>query len=818
VAAVLTRLRAELRSRWRAWLAIAFLIGFAGGVVLTTAAGARRTASAYPRFLRRAHAASMLVSPNNTGFPGYYAALAHDTGAVVTPVIGFGTAPAHDPAQPLLVTASPDPKWGTVVERPKITTGRMFRPASGDEVVADIAAARALHLHPGSRLTVIVASRNEELPSPAHDKAVTVDVVGIGVTRDSVVTVNALAAAPSLIAGPAFAREFGPGDYAFDGAYATLAPGASKSAFMARAQTVAQRFPQTGGGVFVADETQQAGQVEHAIRPQAVALGLFAALTALTALFALGQVLARQLHLTSTDNDVLRSLGMSRTQLFALGMAQVGAAAVVGAFIAVVVAIVASPTMPIGPARLAEPHPGVALDWVVLGGGFLLLVALLVASAAWPAWRAATPYGDPRRAPDGGTRRPSRLTRQATSAGAPPSVAIGVGYAVDPGRGRAAVPVRSAIAVTALAITALAAAITFGTNLSGLVQTPRLYGQSWDITADAQFGALPSGQIVALLRKDPGVQAWTFGVHDDITVDGQDVPTIGLSPPAGPVIAPTVVTGRAAESAHEIMLGTKTLDHLHRRVGQTVSVQFQVMCCTSTGAHSPPAREMRIVGRSVFPFFGEGSFTPTGLGVGAQVTNPPVVANDPNRVANFVLVRVAAGPEHDAQVARVVHDLGRTTICGSANQCAVSTASRPADILNYTRVKSTPVALAVVLALLAIGVVTNLLVSSIRRRRRGLAILKTLGFRRRQVSFAVAWQATALVAIALVIGLPIGTALGRWVWTTFATNLGLPGNPRTPVHAFLIAIPVALVIGNAIALGPGILAGRLRPATALRTE
>jgi len=36
--------------------------------------------------------------------------------------------------------------------------------------------------------------------------------------------------------------------------------------------------------------------------------------------------------------------------------------------------------------------------------------------------------------------------------------------------------------------------------------------------------------------------------------------------------------------------------------------------------------------------------------------------------------------------------------------------------------------------------------------------------------------------------------------------------------ALLTAIPLALVIGNAIAAGPGIVAGRLRPATALRTE
>jgi ABC-type antimicrobial peptide transport system permease subunit len=817
MAAILTRLRAELRTRWRAWTAIAFLIGFAGGIVLTTAAGARRTGSAYARFLRASHGADMLVSPDNTGFPDYYNALGRETGAGVTPVIGYGTAPVQDLGQPLLISASPDARWGTFVERPKITTGRMLRPASSTEVVADITAARILHLHPGSRLRLVVATKQEELPNPARDATVTVTVVGIGVTRDSVVTVNALASTPTLLAGPAFAHKFGPDDYAFDGAYVTLRPGESKTAFTSEAQTLAPRYPATGGSVLVADESQQAAQIEHAIRPQAIALGLFAALTALTALFALGQVLARQLLLSSVDNGVLGALGMSRRQLFAIGTTEVGVVAVAGGFVATVVAIIASPMMPIGPARLAEPHPGTAFDWVVLGAGFALIVTLLIAIVAWPAWRASDNSGG-RYARDVLGRRTSRAARGVAKMGAPPSVAIGVGYAVDPGHGRGAVPVRSAIVVTILAVTALAAAITFGANLSRLVHTPRLYGQSWDVTADAQFSPLPSAQIDALLRKEPGVTAWTFGVHDDVSIAGREVPTIGLSPSRGPGIAPTLVGGRAALSSHEIMLGAKTLNQMDRKVGQTIAVRFQVFCCASSSTRAPAATPMRIVGQGVFPFFGEGSFTPTGLGVGAQVAVPPVSGTNPKDFANFVLVRVAAGPQHNAQVNRLVRDLGRTPLCGAFNQCSISTASRPADILNYSRVQSTPVALSIVLALLAIGVVTNLLVSSIRRRRRDIAVLKTLGFVRRQVSIAVAAQATTVVVVALVVGLPIGAALGRWVWSIFATNLGIPGAARTPIDAFLIAIPVALVIGNAIALGPGIVAGRLRPATALRTE
>ena len=50
MAAVWIRLRAELRSRWRAWLALAVLAGLAGGLVIAIAAGARRTDSAVARW------------------------------------------------------------------------------------------------------------------------------------------------------------------------------------------------------------------------------------------------------------------------------------------------------------------------------------------------------------------------------------------------------------------------------------------------------------------------------------------------------------------------------------------------------------------------------------------------------------------------------------------------------------------------------------------------------------------------------------------------------------------------------------------------
>ena len=73
----------ELRTRWRGWVVLVLLVGLAGGAVMTAAAGARRTSSAYPRYLRASHASDLLVSVAGTGLTGYYGALARQPGVAL---------------------------------------------------------------------------------------------------------------------------------------------------------------------------------------------------------------------------------------------------------------------------------------------------------------------------------------------------------------------------------------------------------------------------------------------------------------------------------------------------------------------------------------------------------------------------------------------------------------------------------------------------------------------------------------------------------------------------------------------------------------
>jgi ABC-type lipoprotein release transport system permease subunit len=811
MAAVLFRARSELRRRRGSWLALALLIGIASAVVLTTASGARRTASAYPRYLTSTHAADLLISPNESGYPNFYRALAQLPGPeIVAPVIGFGGAPVSNVHTPVLIQDAADAQFGRTIEHPKMLHGRLPHPDVANEVLADITAARRYSLHVGSTFPIVISNKNEELPDPKRDPNIALRVVGIGVSRDSVVTTNALAPQPTFLAGPALAHQLGPQFYAFDGAEVALAPGASKTAFVASVQALAQKYPETGGGLFSADEAQQAAAVEHAIRPQAVALALFALLVGITALVGIALVLTRLVQGAASENPALAGLGFSRGQLIAALLLQVAVAGVVGGIVAVAAAVLASPLMPIGPARLAEPHPGFAVDWVVLGLGLLAVVVGTVALAAWPAWRAAKAFDADARA---ATTRPT-LGDRALRVGVRPPVAIGVQHATESGRRGPSVPARATAVGVAVAVAAVAAALTFGVNLGQLVRTPSRYGQAWDVTADAQFSVIPSPHIDAILRKEPGVTAWTYGEHGDIVVAGQPVAAIGLTRAQGPLLAPIAVAGQIATGPGEIALGAKTLARAHHTIGDILPVDLQGFAPGTTKPHP-----MHVVGKSVFPFFGRGSFTPTGLGVGAQIEEAAPGALNPGQQPgfNFVLVRVAPGKDHNANVARVVHDLIATDVCGLDNQCQVATANRPDDIVNYARVRTTPIALAAVLAILAVLVVVSLLVTSVRRRSEEFAILRVLGFTRRQDSAAVAWQAATLVTIALALGLPIGIALGRWAWTAFASNLPVAGATTTPFN-LLLTIPIALGVGVLLSIGPGLLAGRRPPARVLRTQ
>jgi hypothetical protein len=392
------------------------------------------------------------------------------------------------------------------------------------------------------------------------------------------------------------------------------------------------------------------------------------------------------------------------------------------------------------------------------------------------------------------------IAGRALAVGAPLPVGTGVRMALEPGSGRSAVPVRSSLAGVTLGIVTLVGAITFGASLAHLLATPELYGQTWDVELTTYDDAL-ARRGVAAVEADDRIDGAAIGyARGSFEIAGDRVDGLVLRSVTGD-LAPAILEGRRPAAANEIALGSRTLGSIDADVGDTVAV--------APFAAERDAVPMEIVGRAVFPVFGEVGR----LGEGVYVTPAGAERIDGRPVApadTELLIRLAPGADLDA----VIGDLEAET----ESFIFVISQGRPTDIVNFGRVEATPYILGGILAALSVATLTHLLVSATRRRRRELAILKTLGFVRSQVRATVGWQATTLVSVALLVGVPLGIAAGRWAWTLFADGLGVVVVTRVPLVVIALLVPCAVLVANLVAMAPAAAAARTRPAAVLRSE
>src|SRR5579862_7439455 len=571
---------ADVRRRWPALLGLALLLGLIGGVVLTAAAGARRTDTAYPRLLQQANATQVDIVPEGTGFTGYYAALARlpQIAAMTTDGLYNATLSPTDPAQVNLMS-SPDGKLGVSVDRVKVVTGRLFRPGAPGQVMIDQRLAGLEHLAPGGTLRLYgVPSDNNGRPEYSKAVTLTYRVIAIVVFDEGIVPTGTNNSLPTaLVSWPLAPAAVATSLTGGDEAAIRLQPGASLTSFISAASALAKHYtgtqaqPGTGGNIITINLSDQVNATNRAIMPEAVALGAFAGLAGLIALAVIGQLLSRQLALDAAEFPVLRALGMRGPPLTALSLARLALVTVVGAVVAVAVAVAASPLMPIGPARTAEPDPGVEVNLAVLGAGAaaiaLLPLVVLLPAARRAARQARGPLGVAE--PAAGSR-PSRLAAALTRAGSVTGGA-GVAMAFEPGHGRTAVPVRSALTGSVIAVTALTASVVFGASLVRLVSTPHDYGQNWVQEVDFNFGSATLPQAAAMAKALPAISGYAAGNYGQLTIDGAIVPAIGLDQVRGGGYL-TLLAGRAPTAPDEIALGEQTLQAIGAHLGQTVQV------------------------------------------------------------------------------------------------------------------------------------------------------------------------------------------------------------------------------------------------------
>jgi len=253
---------------------------------------------------------------------------------------------------------------------------------------------------------------------------------------------------------------------------------------------------------------------------------------------------------------------------------------------------------------------------------------------------------------------------------------------------------------------------------------------------------------------------------------------------------------------------------VHAHVGSVVRVTVQA----PTGGARTAA--MQVVGTISSP----GQFGLGGLGGGAAFT-----------LAGYLHAACPAGPDNSRcqsayRASQSVAVLASVRP-GASGQAAVAHFVRlyqgadakrptvPTSLVNFGEAVNFPLILGFMLALFGAATLLHLLVVSISRRRREIGLLKSLGLVNNQVGAAVCWQASTVAMVGIVVGVPLGVALGQVAWKAFAINLGAV--PVSTVPAWLIVVLAAgvLVVSNLLAVAPALVAARSKTAgQLLRTQ
>jgi len=833
------RFRATFRRRWSGYLGVVLLVGLIGGITMASIAGARRTQSSYPSFLRSVNPSDLGISIfNGTGAPPpvLTAQIAHLAGVKrARAVDGPQVAPLEPDGAPdlnglgdFVTVGSADGEFSDQ-DRVALLRGAIADQARADQVMMTPTAAQFYDVHVGQVLPLGVYSPLQEslpgfgTPKVAPRLRVDATVVGIVELSNEVVQDDIDRAYGFVFVTAALLREVSTVAPLRPAAYEMVLDHGARSV-PAVEQEIIDLIPR--GFTYEFHVTAPVvTEVQLAVKPESVALGGFGAIAALVCLVLAGQAISRQLSSEEDERRVLWSFGASRAVTAADALLGILAALVLGSVLAFVVAVGLSPLAPIGPVRAVYPDKGIAFDWTVLGAGLAILIVGLGLLALVLVIR-----GAPGQA---GADRPARarssgVVRTAEAAGMSVAGVEGLRLALEPSRGQGGVPARSALLGTALAVSLVVATLTFSSGLTTLVTHPALYGWDWSYTLNASNTVPP--RALTLLNHDPDVAAWTGVDYFEVELDDETVPVLQANPNLR--VSPPVLSGHGLQANNQIVVGAATLSLLHKRVGDTVSLSF------GTRADAPlyiPPTPLKIIGTATFPAVGFSSTVAdhTSMGTGALIalgTEPAAMQRatlspDPNlNGPNLVFVRLrpgvsaAAGRAGLQRIAEATDRMFAADPNAATQNVTVIGVQRPAQIVNYRSIGSTPIVLAIGVAIGAIVALALTLTTSVRRRRRDLGLLKALGFTRRQLAAAVAWQATFAAVIGVVVGIPVGIASGRELWTLFAQSINAVPDPTVPVLAVMLVGIGALLFANLVAAFPGRSAARTQTAVVLRTE
>ncbi|HEV7959002.1 MAG TPA: FtsX-like permease family protein, partial [Acidimicrobiales bacterium] len=819
------------------YLTFSLLIGLVGGLAVASLGAARRTQSSFNVFLAHSNPSDMsviLFGPNLSSDLARLP-LVHHVAAVQFYLVGY---PAGAHGAPSIKGPFASGDVATIgslgaeyfrQDKPAVTQGRMANPHKADEFVMTAAAERLTGWHVGQSIPMYfysITDAGEPGMGTAKVKPtyrINEHLVGT-VTLNNEVVLDEVDRYPTLaIFTPALTDPLVAASGNYMEYYLQLDHGASSVTAVER--EIIKALPKgTTYNFHVTSAVTQ--QVNRSIEPEAIALGVFGLIAALVTLVIAGGLLARRLSNDQADYAVLRALGASPRTVGVAGLLGEMGALIAGSILALVVGVLLSPIGPIGPVRSVYPDGGFGFDWTVLGVAFAFFVLALGGVATFLVVRQSRRLVKRRELV--AVPVSSRLASVFARAGLALTAVVGVRFALESGRDRDTVPVRSALVGAALAVIIVVATLTFGSSLSTLISRPSLYGWNWNLALTGDQDVPP--QSTKLLSSDPLVASWSGYNYANVQIDGLTVPV--LITKAHAVVAPPLLSGHEVDADNQIVLGAETMAELHKRVGQTVTGGYGAP--QDAPVYVPPTR-LVIVGTATLPAVGPELSLHPSMGIGGVIpqgvepatmkkflSQPYATLNGPKIV--FVRLRrgvsMAAGEASLATIVAAGNKAFGEVPDGAATGDSIEDlgVQYPAEIENYRSIGATPAVLALALAagaVVALGLTLN---ASVRRRRRDLAMLRALGFTSRQLRSVVAWQASVNGVAGVLVGVPLGIVLGRWLWTLFARYIDAVPEPTVSILSIVIVALATMVLANGVAALPGRSAARTSTAQVLRGE
>jgi hypothetical protein len=762
---------------------LGLVAGLIGGAVLGAAGGARRTSTAYDRLLAKSKAPHevLFVTKN---LPQIEAFLRRAS-----------SVDHFDRAAGMVGRRAPQQDWysldafynGSLFPETVLERGRRPNFDRADEVLTTVRTAKNAGLDIGDEVTFAAydAAQTEDLLEnpwlqPAGPR---VSVKVVGIARDP--TDAQLSQTIKLLYGtPAFARKYG------NEAATTLV-----GVWLKDGPTAARHFERelseftdaTHGTVPVdtISSRSDADANNQSARVVVAGLAIFALVAGFAGVVVIAQVLRRYLARGENEGQVLVALGAERRERTLAQIVGALPALVIAPIVAAGSAYLVSPAFPVGSARALDPTPGLYPDAVVFAGGgaaWFVLLATLTIAVAWIATRS-------------NASRAAR-SRSATLLGSSEAGAralpfeVGARYALQPGTPRRSLR-RATLAGLVVAIAGAVGSAVFVASLDDFTSSPDRYGIRFDLSME--LPSTNSQPVLAEVAGDPNLAAVAAAHNGLVIIDGRTVDGYGVDPIKG-TLDPVVRDGRAPARESEIAIGPKLLDTLGKRVGEHVRLT------TATGD-----RELEVVGRSYSPASESANFN------GEVLLTPSMI--DRYGVNPLVLAIATIRPDVDHRAAFAALD--KRFPYGITDE---SVPHPPGPVRNLDQIARLPFVLALFFAFLGAAALIHAVFMTAFERRRDIAILRSLGFTRRQGVGVLVSAATSLAFVALMIGIPLGVLTGRIGWNTVASGNFVVPLPATPLIGISVAALGLVVFAILVALIPARLSVRRTVGSTLRAE